>query len=458
MSDDIEVHLDGIDPEPVLVGTLRPSFTGGRALASSSFEYSPDYLSHSRAYAISPELPLRSARTYSDDDRVLFGVFADAAPDAWGEKIVEAQHALRLRNDPRLPRRLGQFDFLLGVSDRTRMGALRLRRPGDDSRWLADDAGVANVHDLDRVIDVAARYERSAATDADVAYLSEIATSPGGARPKANIVLEDGTLALAKLPHSKDGDVDVEGWEALALTLAARSGIRVPRFELYHASPSKSVLVSHRFDRDGAARRHGYLSAATAMGLGDHDSRGTSYDDLAETVAEISVDPADDLRELFRRVAFTVLINNVDDHWRNHGFLQDGSGWRLAPAFDINPSRTRGVLSSRRINDTDDPRDRDIRNLRASAAVYALTDAEATSCIAEVAEEVARWSAVAKELKLPSEQISPMSVAFDEDRIEQARQLGRSVGHRPEEVDRDWVPPHTRNGKTVGGYSRRRRP
>ena len=431
----VEVHVDGIDGvggsdsgmtgDAVHAGSLTASFGGGRVLASSSFQYAPAYLAHARSYAMSPDLPLTSRRLYTDDTRSQFGAFADAAPDEWGRKIVEADHARRRRHDPDLPARLGLFDLLVGVSDRTRMGALRFRATDSPSdEWLSDGNGVASIHDLSRVIEVARRYDANEATDDDIAYLSDIATSPGGARPKANVVTDDGRLAIAKLPHSKDGAIDVESWEALALTIAARCAITVPRFERVAARASASVLVTHRFDRAADGSRIGYISAATAMSIGEHDGRSVSYVDFADAVAELSEKPAHDLRELYARIALTVLINNVDDHWRNHGFLRAATGWRLAPAFDLNPSRSRGVITSRPISADDDPRRRDLRSLIAVADAFGLAPEAAADIVRRVGEQVASWSSVARELHIADDQIEAMAVAFDEQQVEYALSLG----------------------------------
>lgn len=412
---DVEVYLDGLDEEPVRIGSLRPSFMGGRTLAGSSFQYDPVYLARRDSYAISPELSLHTGRTYTGEDQTLFGAFADAAPDEWGQKIIEANHALRLRDDPTLPRRIGSFDHLLGVSDFTRMGALRLRAASGS--WLSDDAGVANLHDLDKVIAAATRYEKNEATEDDLAYLSDIATSPGGARPKANVVTDRGRLVIAKLPHSKDGEIDVETWEALAMTLAQRAGLRVPTFTRHVVGPGTAVLVSERFDRDASGRRIGYLSAHSAIGSGRTVAAAT-YEDFAETIAEFSESPSEDLREMFGRVALTVLINNVDDHWRNHGLLRGKKGWRLAPAFDLNPSRTRGVINSRAISAEDDPRERHLRNLVNSAGSYGLTASESASILRRVGDQVTTWRAVANEMGIPVKQQELMARAFDAEQLD----------------------------------------
>lgn len=421
----VEVYVDGLEAAPLLVGTLEASFAGGRALATSSFQYAPSYLAHPRRYALSPDLPLTTGRLYTDESRSQFGAFADAAPDEWGRKIVEADHARRRKNDPSLPTQLGPFDLLLGVADHTRIGALRFCG-GDPSEHpgLSDDNGVASLHDLDRVIEVARRYDANEATDDDIAYLSDIATSPGGARPKANVLIADGQLAIAKLPHSKDGVIDVEAWEALALTIAGRAGLAVPRFTRVSAGASTSVLITHRFDRTPDGSRVGYISAATAMSIGEHDGRSVSYVDFADALAELSENPAADLRELYGRVALTVLINNVDDHWRNHGLLRGRTGWRLAPVFDLNPLRSRGVITSRPISADDDPRRRDLRSLIAVADAFGLSGASAAEVVRGVGEQVARWRDVAGELQIDSGQVDAMAVAFDEQQLEYALGLG----------------------------------
>ncbi|WP_185003143.1 MULTISPECIES: type II toxin-antitoxin system HipA family toxin [unclassified Curtobacterium] len=245
------------------MGTLRPSFQGLRTLASSSFEYDDDFLRH--GWQVSPDLPLRPGRTYTADSQTLPGAFSDAAPDEWGQKLMRADHAARRQRDPSLAARLGEFDYLLGVADHTRIGALRFRVGGS---WSSAETGVANLHDLARILAAAARYEDDEATDEDIAYLGDVATSPGGARPKANVLTPRGTLAIAKLPHSKDGRFDVERWEGVALTLATDAGLRAPAWSLVGPESGRAVLLSERFDRDGSGDRLGYMSARTALELG----------------------------------------------------------------------------------------------------------------------------------------------------------------------------------------------
>jgi serine/threonine-protein kinase HipA len=417
---DVEVWTTTADGD-VRVGTLRPSFLGGRSLASSSFEYDRAFLAS--GWQISPDLPLRPGRKYTAENSTLPGAFSDAAPDDWGQKLIRADNARRRQSDPGLPARLGDFDYLLRVADHTRMGALRFRE-SESAAWLSSDDGVANLHDLQRIIDAAQRYEDDEATDADIAYLGDVATSPGGARPKANVVTPEGRLAIAKLPHSKDGRYDVERWEAVTLTIAREAGLHTPAWHLEAPDGGRAVLVTERFDRDEAGLRLGYMSGRTALELGVHDdgSRMT-YQDFADVIDAWSVEKAEDLREMFGRIALTVLVNNVDDHWRNHGFLHTVAGWRLAPLFDVNPSRQRGVIDSRAISASDDPGDRHLVNLLEIADAFRLRAPAAHTILHRVAAAVSRWDEVAQRLGIDGVRREDLRVAFESPQLSWALSL-----------------------------------
>lgn len=418
IAEDVEVWTP-VGSEDRRVGTLRPSFQGGRLLASSSFEYDAAFLRD--GWQISPDLPLRPGRMYTSANRTLPGAFGDAAPDDWGQKLIRADNAIRRKHDSTLPARLGEFDYLLGAADHTRTGALRFRTNGP---WLSSEAGVANMHDLPRIVEAARRYEEDEASDEDIAYLNDVATSPGGARPKANVVTAEGRLAIAKLPHSKDGRFDVERWEAVALTIARNAGLRTPTWSLTAAGSGRAVLVSERFDRDESVSRLGYMSARTSLELGAHDDGSRlTYEDFTDAIAEWSTAPATDLREMFGRIALTVLVNNVDDHWRNHAFLHSKAGWRLSPLFDVNPSRQRGVIDSRAISDSDDPGHRNLRNLLTTAGAYRLRDGEAREVLRRVSSAVATWEQVADDLGVAAEERDQLAVAFDAGQREWALSL-----------------------------------
>lgn len=439
---EVNVYLGEGAGEPVYVGILSSSYAGGRNLASSSFQYDRAYLARADRFELSPDLPLVATRTWTGSNSNLFGAFADASPDAWGQKLVEANNAVQRRHLRDAPRGLGDFDFLVGVSDNTRMGALRLTAADGPRDWLGPNSSPdLEVASLEKTLRVASRYEARQASDEEIEYLAGIATSPGGARPKANLWKLDGSLALVKLPHSKDGNLDVEGWEAVALTIAKNAGIQTPKFAAVHAAEGKSVLVLDRFDRvagttsavSGDQRRRGYMSAATALGISKHDDNTRiTYEQFADTIAETSSAALLDLREMYTRIALTVLMNNVDDHWRNHGFLHGEAGWQLAPVFDVNPSPRHGVIHSRAISDNDDPRNRDIRNLHAIADAYGLTSDQSAEIISGVAAKVREWPIVARGIGIPDNQFAEMSAAFDEGQLAFAESL--SQGTKPRTV------------------------
>jgi serine/threonine-protein kinase HipA len=483
---EVAVYLHETPGDPVYVGVLGSSYAGGRNLASSWFQYDSSYLARADRYALSPDLPLMPSRTWTASNTNLFGAFADASPDAWGQKLVQAHNTVQLKQGIDVPRGLGDFDFLVGVPDDTRMGALRIApagsRLGDAGHsWLGPDSKPASeIGHLLRIFRATRRFEESQASNDDIEYLAGVATSPGGARPKANFWRPGFRLALAKLPHSKDGNVDVEGWEAVALTIAQNAGVSTPTFSVEGVTPDKSILVIDRFDRHDifggtqfAGVRRGYMSAATALGLGKHDDNARiTYEQFADTIAETSSSASRDLEEMYARIALTVLVNNVDDHWRNHGFIhhapsagQEGQasqagqarhagGWRLSPVFDVNPSPLHGVIFSRQINDDDDPQNRDIRNLHAIADAYGLPSDRGAEIIARVAAEVRRWPEIARAVGIPENQHEQMSVAFDEEQLALAEKL--SGGALPKSAA-SRAPKNTAESATKSAAERRKR-
>ena len=410
---EVDVYLDAGAADPVHVGSLRASFSGGRNLAAASFVYDSLHLARPGAYAISPDLPLTGGRMFTSESGNLFGAFMDTSPDSWGCQITTATRAA---GQGSASHAIGDFDFMLGASDFTRMGALRLR---SGEEWLSPGEGAAAARDLDHVLAAVRRYEEREASNADLTYLSSVAASTGGARPKANVVTGSGRLALAKFPHVKDR-VDVGAWEVLALTVARNAGVRTPAFTARRAAGGTTVIIE-RFDRDRSGARRHYISAATALGLGVHDGGRVTYAQFAGTISALSSNPDQDLCELFTRVALTVLINNVDDHWKNHGFLRSTAGWQLSPIFDVNPNPVHGVVSSRAISGEDDPRRRDIRNLLRTAGEYRLTEEQASAIVRAVVAQVERWPSVAKSLGIPADEQAAMAAAFDETQLAVAR-------------------------------------
>ncbi len=407
----VAVHLDAEEIAPrSAVGALVRERGAGKSIVS--FSYEPDWVAAPTSFALDPSLPLFEGEQYS---ATLPGVFADAAPDRWGRTLLERREALTARREDRRPRRLDEWDFLLGVNDRTRMGALRFARaPAPGGAFLADEPlsipPSTRLRDLERW---ARELERGLPGDLSeedrwIAALIAPGSSLGGARPKASFRNDDGTLWIAKFPSREDRH-DVGGWEYVLSRLAVEAGIEVPETRALRLASPFHTFCTRRFDRRGEGRRL-YASAMTLAGRRDNED--ASYLDIARAIVELG-DPnaiETDLRQLFRRVAFNVLTANRDDHLRNHGFLRSRTGWRLAPAFDVNPSPEKHEHA---LAFDDAVRVGDLDLVRATAPLYRLSPEQADEVIAEVSSSVARWQLAARDAGLHSEEIERLATAFE---------------------------------------------
>lgn len=312
-----------------VVGRLRFESDGRRQ--HSQFEYATEWLAAPDRFALSPGVPLREGSHYSagrsDRRSALPGCFADAAPDSWGRALMTRA----------LGGGLSEFDYLVLSDDRTRQGALRFL--GEDMEPLSDlTPPIPPLVELERLRALAQRFERDpGGAEAEARDLAGVAGSLGGARPKANVE-GDGHLWIAKFTSAQDTR-PVERVEVAALKLAARCGLRAAEAKLELRDSDSPIALIRRFDRRGNTRIP-YISARTAL---DWDSdEGGFYTDIADVIRQISSKPVDDLHELWRRIVFTILVSNSDDHLKNHGFIYAGGDrWRLSPAFDINPSPSR---------------------------------------------------------------------------------------------------------------------
>ncbi|MFJ6001709.1 type II toxin-antitoxin system HipA family toxin [Arthrobacter sp. NPDC092385] len=311
------------------VNVGRAYIESRRGTTTTNFAYDGAYLALPTSYAIDPELPITRG---NHAVKGIPGAFADASPDRWGRHIISKRLQAEARRLAVSPRTLTDRDFLLGVSDKTRQGALRFRMA--EGPHLSQGTDVPKLVRLPELRQAAKDVERNPEDLSALKMLLDAGTgSLGGARPKASV--QDGDrLALAKFTHAGD-QWQVIAWEAATLILAERAGIGTPSHQLLRLSASDPVLVLDRFDRDGP-RRTGYVSAMTM--LRQRDGTGGDYLDLLDVIDENSEDPGADRAELFRRICFNILVNNTDDHLRNHGFLRGGNGWRLSPAFDVNPT------------------------------------------------------------------------------------------------------------------------
>jgi serine/threonine-protein kinase HipA len=375
----------------------------GRSGERISFRYDPTWLSSPERFSIDPELYLDSRRSTPARGGV-FGAFADCAPDRWGRALMQRHARRAAETEGRAVRTLSELDYVLGVSDRSRPGALRFFSDGE---YLAPGDDVPPLVRLGALLDAAERVANGEDDREDLALLLAPGSSLGGARPKASILDQAGHLSIAKLPRPDD-DYGVELWEWVATELARKAGIRVPKTELLKVH-GKSVLLSRRFDRRDGRRVH-FASALTLLGLADGER--ASYPEIAEVLQREGSEPRRDSEELFRRMVFNICIANVDDHLRNHGFLRDVSGWTLSPAYDLNPVPTDIRPRILTTNVTLDDGTGSLEAGRESATYFGLSLSRADSVIAEVHDAVSAWEAVAKKAGASKREITRMRSAF----------------------------------------------
>lgn len=316
----------------------------------------------------------------------------------------------------RTVRTLMESDYLLGVADETRLGALRFRRMGGEEFLAHPHSGVPTLVKLGALLESTERILRDQETDEDLRLIFAPGSSLGGARPKASVIDPQGRLSIAKFPKETD-DYSIETWEEIALRLAERAGITTAGHELLQVA-GKAVLLSRRFDRE-ESRRIPFLSAMAMMGA--KDGEGGSYPEMVDVLSSHGAQAKPDAHELYRRVAFNVLISNVDDHLRNHGFLRRGkSGWVLSPAYDLNPVPVDLKARVLTTNIDLDEGTCSIGLLESAAGYFALSLSEARKILGQVAAATAKWRHVAREVGAAPAEMDRMASAFEHDDLRQA--------------------------------------
>jgi serine/threonine-protein kinase HipA len=363
-----------------------------------------------------PALTLGTGAHHTIAGRALFGALGDSAPDRWGRTLMGRAERRAARIEERSPRTLTELDYLLRVSDRSRQGALRFAAEVDGA-FLSDAANdpVPPLIELPRLL---AASDRVLDEDDDelLGLLLAPGSSLGGARPKASVVDMDGSFAIAKFPK-RDDEIDVVKWEAVALTLAKRAGIDTPSWRIERLE-DRSVLVVRRFDRQQEMRVP-YLSAMSMLNANDGDQR--SYLEIADVISQHGSSPDVDRKALWRRVIFSILISNTDDHLRNHGFLYDGNtGWRLSPAFDLNPTpvdlKPRFLSTAVSLDDNE----ASIELALSVASHFGYGDSEAVAVVKDVASAVSHWRSMAEQLGATPSTIERMASAFEHDDLNKA--------------------------------------
>ena len=380
----------------------------------SAFAYGRSWLAHTQRFEVSPDLPLREGyftRRAVGEDSPFPLALADTEPDAWGKRIIQRAHAKLRQREPSLGA-LTRFDLLTAVDDFSRIGALRLRDA--KGRFLRSDSEFRTPQfiELEKIYAATRAVEQGAETEADLRFLQGKGTSLGGLRPKCTVLDTDGALALGKFPSISDTRSVVRG-EVLALKLAALARLDVAQARVA-AIDGTPVAIIRRFDRTAEGARIAYLSGGSLLQARRDEDR--SYTELADALRRVSAKPSEDVRELWRRILFNFLINNVDDHLRNLGILYAGNGqWRLAPAFDVNPFPDRVRESKTWLSEDTGPIT-SLEQLIHGSTYFGFQPTEAQEEASAMAAVLANWREIAtsKEVGLTDAEQREFAPAFQQ--------------------------------------------
>lgn len=417
METEVYVYVD-IAGTPHLAGRLWARVRKGRE--SATFEYDPGWLENADRFSLEPALTLGPGPFHTPSGKPLFGTIGDSAPDRWGRVLMRRAERRRAERAGETPRTLMEIDYLLMVDDEARQGALRFAR-SEGGPFLAEHEAtrIPPLIDLPQLLSAAEHVVGDTDSDEDLRLLLAPGSSLGGARPKASVRDRDGHLAIAKFPH-KDDEINTVLWEAVALRLAAKAGIPVPDWRIEQVL-NKPVLLLRRFDRVHD-QRIPFLSAMSMLGASDNESR--SYLEFVDALRRYGASPKQDMHELWRRIVFNILISNTDDHLRNHAFLYTGpEGWRLAPAYDLNPVPT--DIKPRILTTAIDLDDGSASLDLAMSVVgyFELDEGKAHAIAAEVGQAVATWREEAARLGLTQAEIDRMASAFEHEDLRKALSL-----------------------------------
>lgn len=400
--------------EPTLIGVL--GYESLRGSDSYSFDYDSDWLSKYGGLYLSADLNSYLGKQYTAAGRDLFGCFADALPDRWGRLLLNRREQILAQEEKRPIRRLSSFDYLTAIDDYSRMGGFRFKEEEDGE--FINSAPTLRVPPLTDIRTLeASSWEIERSEQANelpekrwIEQLVRPGSSLGGARPKANVKDVDGTLYVAKFPSRSD-DYNVGLWEHLCHELATKAGIRAAKTRVLKTGENHHTLLSQRFDRTEEQRRIHFASAMTLLGLVDGDSAasGYGYPDIVDFIIQHCTDVEQNLEEIYRRVAFNIVVGNSDDHFRNHGFLLTPKGWTLSPAYDMNPTQNR--YQNLLINSDTSEANLDI--LSESHEEYILREEVARRVISEVKEALNGWKDLANQLGIPNREISLFADRWD---------------------------------------------
>jgi serine/threonine-protein kinase HipA len=396
------------------MGMLSSTQTRGKEIFS--FEYEKAWLANHQALQIDPDLHLYAGPQYATEDKRNFGIFLDSSPDRWGRLLMRRREAALARREDRKEVMLQESDYLLGVYDTSRMGAIRFKLD-HNGPFLNDNESMSiPPWAFLRKLEQASLQLEGIDVTEDREYLNWLnmlfapGSSLGGSRPKASVADTKNSLWIAKFPSRSD-DHDVGGWEMVVNSLASEAQLNVAESKAEKFGSKYHTFLTRRFDRVNSNRRIHFASAMTLLGYqdGNNFQDGVSYLQLVEFISRNGARVEKDLEELWRRIVFNICIKNTDDHLRNHGFLLTPNGWILSPAYDMNPVAT-GTGLSLNITENDNALDLDLA--MDVIEYFNIKEGKAIKIIKTVVDSVNNWQTIAKNYKINKSELEIMSRAF----------------------------------------------
>jgi serine/threonine-protein kinase HipA len=408
---DIFVFADWLGmTEPKLVGVLNAQQAKGKK--AFSFEYSTDWIQSSEQITLDPDIGWYLGKQYPDG-KENFGIFFDSMPDTWGRTLMKRRSILNAKKQQKQARNLYDIDYLLGVFDECRMGALRFKLdingPFLDDNQDFPTPPISKIRELQNAAEILESGDEKSAAKEWLAILLAPGSSLGGARPKSNVLDLNGELWIAKFP-SKSDTIDKAAWEFLAYKLAVKAGINMAESKIEQVMGKYHTFLTKRFDRQNGNRVH-FASAMTMTGNNEETIKENpaSYLDIAEFIQFNTKQVEQNLHQLWRRIIFNIAISNTDDHLRNHGFLLTQHGWTLSPAFDLNPSIEKDGLA---INIDSESNELDFELARSVGEYFKLSSSEMNTILSEITQAVSKWKETARNIGISNSEIEIMASAF----------------------------------------------
>ncbi|NEW80484.1 MAG: HipA domain-containing protein [Gelidibacter sp.] len=405
----VYAHWQGIDV-PLEMGILSAHF--GKGKKAFSFQYNKDWIKSKHQILIDPDIQFFSGPQYPNN-KENFGVFLDSMPDTWGKTLMKRRAAHEALAKGEKAPNLYEIDYLLGVYDKTRMGALRFKTdPNGPFLDHNDNNPTPPWTSAGELQEAVTQFENDNDNKTVKKWLNVLiapGSSLGGARPKANILDNENNLWIAKFP-SKSDTTDKAAWELLAYQLAIAAGIKMAPSKIEKISGKYHTFFTKRFDREKEERIH-FASAMTLLGKSEESIRDNqgSYLEIAEFIQTYGTNIEENLQQLWKRIVFNIAISNTDDHLRNHGFLLTNAGWVLSPAYDINPSVEKDGLA---LNIDMENNALNINLAKSVGTYFRLNESQMEQIIQEVAKAVITWKLTASKLGIPKKEQEMMAAAF----------------------------------------------